>query len=79
MDQIPINLSPLSEDALYIAYEKNPFVSFFKRGLNVSLSTDNPLQIHTTDEPLMEEYSVAHKVSIHSTHVYLADVEIKHL
>jgi len=34
---------------------------YFKVGLNVSLSTDNPLQIHITSEPLLEEYSVAQK------------------
>ncbi|CAK7332813.1 unnamed protein product [Dovyalis caffra] len=32
------------------------------RGLNGSLSTDHPLQIHLTKEPLVEEYSVAAKV-----------------
>ncbi|KAG4924275.1 hypothetical protein JHK87_049815 [Glycine soja] len=31
-------------------------------GLNVSLSTDDPLQIHLTKEPLLEEYNVAAKV-----------------
>lgn len=30
--------------------------------MNVSLSTDDPLQIHLTKEPLVEEYSVAAKV-----------------
>lgn len=36
---------------------------FFLRGLNVSLSTDDPLQIHLTKEPLVEEYSIAASVS----------------
>ena len=31
--------------------------------MNVSLSTDDPLQLHYTKEPLMEEYSVAAQVS----------------
>ncbi|KAG5129548.1 hypothetical protein JHK84_035945 [Glycine max] len=35
---------------------------FFLRGLNVSLSTDDPLQIHLTKEPLVEEYSIAASV-----------------
>ena len=35
---------------------------FFQRGLNVSLSTDDPLQIHLTKEPLVEEYSIAASV-----------------
>ena len=36
--------------------------TFFARGLSVSLSTDDPLQIHLTKEPLVEEYSVAAQV-----------------
>jgi len=39
--------------------EKNPFPLYFKRGLNVSLSTDDPLQFHHTHEPLLEEYNLA--------------------
>ena len=35
---------------------------FLARGLNVSLSTDDPLQFHFTKEPLMEEYSIATQV-----------------
>ena len=38
------------------------FVQFFKKGLNVTLSTDDPLMIHVTKEPLVEEYSVAAQV-----------------
>lgn len=37
---------------------------FFQRGLNVSLSSDDPLQIHLTKEALVEEYSVAAQVCI---------------
>ncbi|CAK9172689.1 unnamed protein product [Ilex paraguariensis] len=33
-----------------------------KRGLNVSLFMDDPLQIHLTKEPLVEEYNVATKL-----------------
>jgi AMP deaminase len=55
-------MSPLGEDILYIKYEENPFHDFFRRGLAVTLSTDNPTQLHTTDEPLVEEYSIAAKV-----------------
>ncbi len=43
-------------------YNKNPFPKFFSRGLNVSLSTDDPLIIHLTKEPLLEEYAVAAQV-----------------
>jgi adenosine deaminase len=43
---------------LYILdYHRNPFPMFFARGLAVTLSTDDPLQIHMTKEPLVEEYS----------------------
>jgi len=52
-------MSPLSNNALFLTYERNPLPDFFKIGLNVSLSTDDPLQFHFTKEPLLEEYSVA--------------------
>ena len=52
-------MSPLSNNALFLQYDRNPFPQFFYRGLNVSLSTDDPLQFHFTREPLIEEYSVA--------------------
>ena len=49
-------------DRLFLQYSKNPFPMFFARGLNVSLSTDDPLIIHLTKEPLVEEYAVAAQV-----------------
>jgi hypothetical protein len=55
-------MSPLSNNSLFLDYHKNPFPAFFARGLSVSLSTDDPLQIHLTKEPLVEEYSVAAQV-----------------
>ena len=57
--QIGISMSPLSENSLYTKYSSNPFYPFFERGLNVTLSSDNPLQMHLTEEPLTEEYAVA--------------------
>lgn len=39
--------------------QNNPLHTLFKRGLNVSLSTDDPLQFHFTEQPLLEEYAVA--------------------
>ncbi|KAI9030721.1 hypothetical protein CLU79DRAFT_802357 [Phycomyces nitens] len=60
--QIHIAMSPLSNNALFLTYERNPFPQFFQRGLNVSLSTDDPLQFHFTKEPLIEEYSVAAQI-----------------
>ncbi|TFK87483.1 AMP deaminase [Polyporus arcularius HHB13444] len=59
LKQIGLAMSPLSNNALFLAYERNPLPDFFKVGLNVSLSTDDPLQFHFTKEPLLEEYSVA--------------------
>jgi AMP deaminase len=56
-------MSPLSNNSLFLDYHRNPFPMFFSRGLNVSLSTDDPLQIHLTKEPLVEEYSIAAQVS----------------
>ena len=49
---------PLSNNALFLTYDKNPCASFFRKGLNVSLSTDDPLQFAFTKEPLIEEYAV---------------------
>lgn len=62
LEQIGIAMSPLSNNALFLAYERNPFLSYFRRGLNVSLSTDDPLQFAFTKEPLIEEYSVAAQI-----------------
>ncbi|KAG8958091.1 AMP deaminase [Tulasnella sp. 419] len=59
LKQIGLAMSPLSNNALFLTYERNPITDFFKVGLNVSLSTDDPLQFHFTKEPLLEEYSVA--------------------
>ncbi|KAG8374429.1 hypothetical protein BUALT_Bualt11G0130900 [Buddleja alternifolia] len=60
--EIGLAMSPLSNNSLFLDYHRNPFPMFFLRGLNVSLSTDDPLQIHLTKEPLVEEYSIAASV-----------------
>jgi len=62
LEQIGIAMSPLSNNALFLRYERNPFHQYFKRGLNVSLSTDDPLQFAFTKEPLIEEYAVAAQI-----------------
>ena len=41
---------------------RSPLPDYLARGLNISLSTDDPLQFHFTKEPLMEEYSIAAQV-----------------
>ncbi|KAG5447242.1 AMP deaminase 2 [Clonorchis sinensis] len=55
-------MSPLSNNSLFLDYQRNPLNSFLSRGLNVTLSTDDPLQFHFTKEPLIEEYSIATQV-----------------
>lgn len=56
LTQIPMTMSPLCNDLSVWELDQNPFPKFFRRGLNVSLSTDNPLHCHNVDDPLMEEY-----------------------
>ncbi|KAJ6657934.1 hypothetical protein lerEdw1_001724 [Lerista edwardsae] len=60
--QIPIAMSPLSNNSLFLEYAKNPLLDFHQKGLMVSLSTDDPMQFHYTKEPLMEEYAIAAQV-----------------
>eukprot|EP01065_Artemidia_motanka_P036836 TRINITY_DN4488_c0_g3_i3.p1 TRINITY_DN4488_c0_g3~~TRINITY_DN4488_c0_g3_i3.p1 ORF type:complete len:1086 (+),score=402.73 TRINITY_DN4488_c0_g3_i3:554-3811(+) len=60
--RIPLAVSPLSNHSLFLDLERNPFPDFFRRGLLVSLSTDDPLFFHQTQEPLVEEYSIAGKL-----------------
>jgi AMP deaminase len=62
LSQVGIAMSPLSNNKLFLAFNKNPFPVYFKQGLNVSLSTDDPLLLHCTKDPLVEEYSVATQV-----------------
>lgn len=60
--RIGVTVSPLSNNTKVLGYLDNPFPTFFRRGLNVSLGTDSPLMFHHTQEPLLEEYSIASKV-----------------
>jgi len=57
--QVGLSVSPLSNNVLFCALDKNPFQRFMHIGMNVALSTDDPLQFHTTQEPLVEEYTIA--------------------
>ncbi|XP_037604296.1 AMP deaminase 3 isoform X1 [Sebastes umbrosus] len=57
--RVPIAMSPLSNNSLFLEYSKNPLREFLHKGLCVSLSTDDPMQFHYTKEPLMEEYAIA--------------------
>ncbi|XP_025052501.1 AMP deaminase 3 isoform X5 [Alligator sinensis] len=60
--QIPIAMSPLSNNSLFLEYSKSPLREFLHKGLHVSLSTDDPMQFHYTKEALMEEYAIAAQV-----------------
>lgn len=60
--QVGLAVSPLSNNLLFVDYTKSPVATFIARGLNVSLSTDDPLMFHFSREPLMEEYSVAAQI-----------------
>ncbi|KAA8499109.1 AMP deaminase [Porphyridium purpureum] len=62
LTQVGIAMSPLSNNGLFIEYNKNPLPTYHRQGLNISLSSDDPLQFHFTREPLMEEYAVAAQV-----------------
>uniref|UniRef100_A0A0N5B894 AMP deaminase n=1 Tax=Strongyloides papillosus TaxID=174720 RepID=A0A0N5B894_STREA len=62
LTQMGIAMSPLSNNSLFIPYHRNPLPEYLMKGLNVSLSTDDPLQFHFTKEALMEEYSIAAQV-----------------
>lgn len=62
LSQIGIAMSPLSNNKLFLDYAKNPFPKYFAQGMNVSLSTDDPLMLHYTKDALLEEYSVATQV-----------------
>ncbi|KAM5181535.1 AMP deaminase 1 [Mantella aurantiaca] len=62
LTKIPIAMSPLSNNSLFLEYAKNPLLDFHEKGLVVSLSTDDPMQFHYTKEPLMEEYAIAAQV-----------------
>lgn len=46
--QVPIAMSPLSNNSLFLEYNKSPLLEFHKKGLMVSLSTDDPMQFHYT-------------------------------
>ena len=57
--QVPISVSPISNACLFVPYAANPFPTLFKRGLHVTLTTDDPLQFHMSSNPQLEEYTTA--------------------
>jgi len=60
--EVGIAMSPLASDILTVPLLENPFHRFFKRGLKVSLASNNPMMVHLTDYPLMEEYALAARI-----------------
>ena len=52
--QIGLSVSPLSNNFLFRKMHQNSFPKLFKRGLNVTLSTDDPLLFHMSDDALLE-------------------------
>ncbi len=65
---IGISMSPISNNKLFLEFSRSPFLSYFKQGLNVALTTDDPLQFHLSEHPLIEEYSTAMHVFKLSPH-----------
>ena len=62
MSRIGVVMSPLAENTLFTSYFSTPFVEFFKRGLNISLSTCDPLHFHASVDPLISEYGTLAKL-----------------
>ena len=59
VDQVGLSLSPISNHFLFRKAKDSPFPKFFKRGLNVTLSTDDPMLFHLSEDALLEEYTHA--------------------
>ena len=56
LSQMGVAMSPLSNNSLFLDYNRNPLPDYFGRGLLVSLSTDDPLQFHYTKVCLVLPY-----------------------
>lgn len=63
--QVGLSVSPLSNHKLFLKYKDSPFREYLEVGLNVTLSTDDPLIFHLTDQSLLEEYSLATQVKFY--------------
>lgn len=62
-----MSISPLSNNFLFRKIRTNPFPKLFKRGLNVTLSTDDPLLFHMSDDALLEGKSVHYAIIMFTT------------
>ncbi len=65
LKQIGLAVSPLSNHQLFLQYKDNPFARFFKKGLNVSLSTDDPLQVRLSRRFNITPVTYCHSVPLH--------------
>ena len=52
-------IAGLSNNALFVKLGDSPIGKFHRRGLRVCLGTDDPMQFHQTESPLIEEYLIA--------------------
>ncbi len=57
LSQLPIAMSPLANNSLFLDYHRNPLPEWLAKGLVVSLSTDDPLQFHFTKVHLIYLFS----------------------
>lgn len=65
---IGIAMSPLSNNSLFLNYHRNPLPEYFARGLNISLSTDDPLQFHFTKVQYMKSLTSPGAIKLRRVH-----------
>lgn len=65
---IGIAMSPLSNNSLFLNYHRNPLPEYFARGLNISLSTDDPLQFHFTKVQYMKRLTSPGAIKLRWVH-----------
>ena len=59
MAQVGLGLCACSNDMLFVKLKHSPIKQFHERGLKVCLGTDDPMQFHHTETPLIEEFGIA--------------------
>ena len=82
LTELPMGVCPMSNNKLFLRLEDSPVRKFAKVGMNFSLNTDDPLQFHSTNDPLLEEYLIstaAFKLSTHDvSEIALNSVKMSH-
>jgi AMP deaminase len=61
VSQFGMALCPLSNDKLFLKLKDSPIGLYHRLGMNISLNTDDPLQFHSTADPIAEEYLLSAK------------------